>query len=70
MPKEKRTEGVRCSFCGRFSDFSNGKFVAGPDKIVICDECVKVCIDAIWGDDIQSIFNKMQRTAFGEMWGF
>lgn len=41
----KRTQGIRCSFCGK-PQGSVRRIVAGPG-VYICNECIKVCDDII-----------------------
>lgn len=40
--KEKATEKMRCTFCGK-SNFDVRKLIAGPTAF-ICDECVALCV--------------------------
>jgi hypothetical protein len=44
------TEGgtIQCSFCGKTQDEVR-KLIAGP-KVYICDECVDLCNDIIFGE--------------------
>jgi hypothetical protein len=39
---------LQCSFCGK-SEHEVQKLIAGP-KVLICDECVQVCVDIIADD--------------------
>jgi len=39
---------LRCSFCGKSQDEVR-KLIAGPD-VHICDECVDLCNDIIFGE--------------------
>ncbi len=34
-----------CSFCGRKKSDGNRRFIAGPDRVYICDECVELCVE-------------------------
>ena len=45
MPKNDRTQSVRCSFCGK-SQENVKKIIAGPG-VYICDECIKICDDIL-----------------------
>ena len=36
-----------CSFCGKGDD-EVAVLVAGPGKIFICDECIQICVSAIF----------------------
>ena len=44
-------EILRCSFCGKSQDEVR-KLIAGP-AVMICDECVEVCVDVIFDDAVQ-----------------
>jgi hypothetical protein len=34
-----------CSFCLRKKSDGNRRFIAGPDGVYICDECVDLCVE-------------------------
>jgi ATP-dependent Clp protease ATP-binding subunit ClpX len=36
-----------CSFCGRKKSDGNRQFVAGPDGVYICDECIDLCAEIL-----------------------
>jgi len=40
-----------CSFCGKSVDLTR-RFIAGPDNVFICDECVEVCRDILADEDL------------------
>jgi ATP-dependent protease Clp ATPase subunit len=41
----------KCSFCGKDQD--DVRLVAGPTpKVTICDECVQLCADIFWPDEV------------------
>jgi hypothetical protein len=42
---------VYCSFCGK-SQNEVAKLIAGP-TCFICNECVEICIDIIYPDDME-----------------
>lgn len=47
----KGADGMpRCAFCKKTQD-NVGKLIAGPDGVFICNECVEVCYDIIFGDE-------------------
>jgi len=33
---------AKCSFCGKRQD-DVGRLIGGPDRVFICDECVRLC---------------------------
>jgi len=40
----------QCSFCDKSKDEvqeSNGKLIAGPNDVFICNECVKLCCEIL-----------------------
>ncbi len=39
----------QCSFCGKTHDQVK-KLIAGPGKVYICDECVKLCQQIVDGE--------------------
>ena len=41
MAKNVKSQGIRCSFCGKTQE-NVGRLIAGP-RVFICDECIKVC---------------------------
>ena len=47
MPNDKKEKEVCCSFCGKTQD-QVMQLIAGPG-IFICDECVEVCHELIYG---------------------
>jgi ClpX C4-type zinc finger len=48
--RERKDPNMRyCSFCGKSYEEVR-KFIAGP-SVFICDECVKVCVDVMWGQE-------------------
>ena len=40
---------AKCSFCGTFA--SGQRLVAGPTGVLVCHECVRLCVDIFWGDE-------------------
>jgi ClpX C4-type zinc finger len=47
-PNDKAEASPYCSFCNKGRDDVR-KLIAGP-TVMICDECVRVCVDIIVGD--------------------
>lgn len=41
---------IKCSFCGK-TQKEAGQLIAGPDNIYICDECVQMCSQILYGDE-------------------
>ncbi len=50
MIKYPDMEKKVCSFCGKDQDKVR-KMVAGPGGVFICDECVELCSDIMFGDE-------------------
>ena len=40
----------KCSFCGKDQD--QVRLVGGPRAVFICEECVQLCTDILWPDDL------------------
>jgi ATP-dependent Clp protease ATP-binding subunit ClpX len=36
-----------CSFCHRKKSDGNRRFIAGPDGVYICEECIDLCVEAL-----------------------
>jgi len=51
MAKNVKSQGIRCSFCGKTQE-NVERLIAGPN-VFICDECIKVC-NHILEDDAYS----------------
>jgi DNA-binding transcriptional MerR regulator len=47
---DREDKHYRCSFCGKDSDQVR-RMVAGPDGVIICDECVAKCNEIIAGEE-------------------
>ena len=52
MPKNLDIERKVCSFCGKDQNKVR-KMVAGPGGVFICDECVELCSDIMFGEETQ-----------------
>jgi ATP-dependent Clp protease ATP-binding subunit ClpX len=52
MPKNLDIERKVCSFCGK-DQSKVRKMVAGPGGVFICDECVELCSDIMFGEETQ-----------------
>jgi ATP-dependent Clp protease ATP-binding subunit ClpX len=52
MPKNIDIERKVCSFCGKDQNKVR-KMVAGPGGVFICDECVELCSDIMFGEETQ-----------------
>jgi ATP-dependent Clp protease ATP-binding subunit ClpX len=50
-PVVAETREYRCSFCGKANQEVR-RMVAGPDGVVICNECVAKCIDLMAEHDV------------------
>ncbi len=50
MPKNLDIEKKICSFCGK-DQSKVRKMVAGPGGVFICDECVELCSDIMFGNE-------------------
>jgi ATP-dependent Clp protease ATP-binding subunit ClpX len=50
MPKNIDIERKICSFCGK-DQSKVRKMVAGPGGVYICDECVELCSDIMFGEE-------------------
>ena len=53
MPKNLDIERKVCSFCGK-DQSKVRKMVAGPGGVFICDECVELCSDIMFGEETTS----------------
>ena len=52
MPKNLDIERKVCTFCGK-DQSKVRKMVAGPGGVFICDECVELCSDIMFGEETQ-----------------
>jgi len=50
LTEKHMAKKLHCSFCGKSEDEIK-KLAAGPGKIFICDECVRVCQAVMHGDE-------------------
>jgi ATP-dependent Clp protease ATP-binding subunit ClpX len=41
------TDDLVCSFCGRKRSDGNRRFIAGPDGVYICNECIDLCVEIL-----------------------
>jgi ATP-dependent Clp protease ATP-binding subunit ClpX len=41
------TDDPVCSFCGRKRSDGKRRFIAGPDGVYICDECIDLCVEIL-----------------------
>jgi len=58
MPKKERPK-EQCSFCSKSKDEVqelNGKLIAGPNDVCICNECVELCCSILAAEG----FNKFR----------
>jgi ClpX C4-type zinc finger protein len=49
-PTHHRVIKSKCSFCGKDAD--QVRLVAGPKGVAICEECVQLCMDIFWPDEL------------------
>jgi len=52
--KENKDAGYICNFCGR-PEAQAHRMIMGPDKVVICDECVKLCEEIMSEKDMVDV---------------
>jgi len=65
MSKYPDIERKVCSFCGK-DQHKVRKMVAGPGGVYICDECVELCSDIMFGEETKAIqlnFENLPRPA-------
>jgi hypothetical protein len=42
-----RSKDPVCTFCERARSDGNRRFIAGPDGVFICDECIDLCVEIL-----------------------